>query len=59
MNDTTHFSFRGVARLSLAISLTLYGLHLYYFCYPLFDSLHWTGRLGDKTPHADRSDRVV
>ncbi len=48
MNDSAHFSFRGVAMLSLGVSLGIYGLHLYYFCYPLFLDLHLTGRLLDK-----------
>jgi hypothetical protein len=48
MNDNAQFSFRGVAMLSLCVSLGLYGLHVYYFCYPLFDALRLTGRLGDK-----------
>jgi hypothetical protein len=48
MNDSTHFSFRGVAMLSLGVSLGIYGLHLYYFCYPLFLGLHLTGHLVDK-----------
>ena len=48
MNDNTYFSFRGVAMLSLGVSLGIYGLHLYYFCHPLFLDLHLTGRLVDK-----------
>src|ERR1700730_4561219 len=48
MNDSAHFSFRGVAMLSLGVSLSIYGLHLYYFCYPLFLGLHLTGRLVDR-----------
>jgi hypothetical protein len=48
MTDNTHFSFRGVAMLSLGVSLSIYGLHLYYFCNPLFLDLHLTGRLVDK-----------
>ncbi|HXB35825.1 MAG TPA: YWFCY domain-containing protein, partial [Puia sp.] len=48
MNDSAHFSFRGVAMLSLGVSLSIYGLHLYYFCYPLFLDLHLTARLADK-----------
>jgi len=48
MNDNTHDSLRGVAMLSLGISIGVYCLHLYYSCYPLFLDLQLTGRLGDK-----------
>ncbi len=48
MNENTHFSLRGAAMLSLGVSLSIYGLHLYYFCYPVFLDLHLTGHLVDK-----------
>ena len=47
MSEGTNFSFRGVAMLSLGISLGIYGLHLYYFCYPLFLHFHLAGRFVD------------
>lgn len=48
MNDNTPFSFRGVAMLSLLVSLGIYGLHLYYFCFPLFNHFQLTRPFVDK-----------
>ncbi|HET6253278.1 MAG TPA: YWFCY domain-containing protein, partial [Puia sp.] len=47
MTRSAGFPFDRVAMLSLAISLTIFGLHLYYFCYPLFNEWDWTCRIGD------------
>jgi YWFCY protein/TraM recognition site of TraD and TraG len=41
-------SLRGIANLSLSVSLLLLLVHCYYSCYPTFDALGWTSHLSDQ-----------
>jgi hypothetical protein len=48
MNQSNQFSLKGVADLSLCLSIGLLLLHFYYFGYPLFDHFGMTSKPTDR-----------